>query len=256
MLEDYRKSLSHLGTDVIDLYQAHCVNTLEDYRKIMGKGGAYEALTELRSQGRLRFVGITSHNLSLAKEAVASGSFDTVQVLFNFLEPEALDEVIPLALEKDVGVLAMKPFGGGCIERYDIALRYVVATPGVIVIPGMATLDEVRSNVAVASDPRPLSREEREVAKVARGTIGTRYCRRCDYCQPCPNDIPIAFMLHIPSIRKRIGDSMMKTNIYRDLLQKGRSCDDCGQCEERCPFNVPVRDLIKESRQILSEVLD
>jgi predicted aldo/keto reductase-like oxidoreductase len=256
MLEDFEQSLSDLGAEAVDLYQAHCVNTPEDYGKIMAKGGAYEALAELRSQGRLRFIGLTSHNLSIAKEAVESSLFDTVQVLFSLLEPEAADEVIPMALEKDVGVLGMKPFGGGCIDRYDIALRYVISNPGVIAIPGMATVEEVRKNVAVASEPRPLSSEELRAAEAAKEEIGTRYCRRCDYCQPCPNEIPIAFMLHIPSIRKRIGDSMMNTDTYRDLLRKGSGCDDCGQCEERCPFNLPVRDLIRESRQVLAEVLE
>jgi predicted aldo/keto reductase-like oxidoreductase len=256
MLEDFDASLSDLGVDAIDLYQVHCVNTQKDYDRIRAKGGAYEALLDLKSQGRVRFIGLTSHSLSITRAAIQSDLFDTIQVLFSFVEPEAADEVIPMAVEKDLGILAMKPFAGGCIEDYEIALRYVLATPGVIAIPGMATLAELRENCAVASAPRPLTAAELETAAAIKQRIGTRYCRRCDYCQPCSREIPIAFLLHIPSIRKRIGDTMMARDTYRELFEKAGSCDDCGQCEERCPFGLPVRDLMEESRQVLAEVLE
>jgi predicted aldo/keto reductase-like oxidoreductase len=150
----------------------------------------------------------------------------------------------------------MKPFGGGCIDAYDIALRFVLSDPDVIAIPGMAALDEVRKNIAVAQDPVPLTDEEiRQAAEVKR-ELGNRYCRRCDYCQPCSNEIPIAFALHIPSIRRRVGDAMMRTDAYRDLHDKLKACDECGTCEDRCPFGLPIRDLIRESRATLADVLE
>jgi predicted aldo/keto reductase-like oxidoreductase len=120
----------------------------------------------------------------------------------------------------------------------------------------MASVEEVRSNVKVAETPRPLTRDEADRAVRIKRELGQRYCRRCDYCQPCPNTIPIAFALHIPSIRKRVGDVMMRTDAYRDLYGKLKTCDECGTCEERCPFDLPVRDLIKESRETLAEVLE
>jgi predicted aldo/keto reductase-like oxidoreductase len=153
-------------------------------------------------------------------------------------------------------MLAMKPFGGGCIEAYDIALRFVLSNPHVIALPGMAGVDEVRRNVAVARSPRALSEEELGRAARIREELGARYCRRCDYCQPCPREIPIAFALHIPSIRERVGEAMMKTDTYRGLNEKLKTCDECGTCEERCPFDLPVRDLIKESRAVLAEILE
>jgi predicted aldo/keto reductase-like oxidoreductase len=256
LLEDFDRSIADLGVDVIDLYQAHCVNKSEDLARILRPGGAYEGLVKLRTEGRIRHIGITSHSSELLKEAIRTGKFETIQVLYSFLESDAAEEVIPLARQAGLGILAMKPLGGGCIEDYEIALRFVLSEPGVIALPGMASVDEVSNNLAVASDLRPLTRQELDEAERVKKDIGTRYCRRCEYCQPCPNDIPIAFALHIPSTRQRVGDGMMRTDTYRDLLERLKTCDECAQCEERCPFDLPVRDLLKESREILSEVLE
>jgi predicted aldo/keto reductase-like oxidoreductase len=255
LLEDFDKSISQLAVDVIDLYQLHCVNTAEDYAKCMAEGGAYVGLADLRAAGRIRFLGITSHNLDIIRQAIESGRFDTVQVLYSFIEDEASREIIPLALENDIGVIAMKPLAGGCIERYDIALRYVLSTDGIVAIPGMATIDEVRRNVEAACDLKGLTEPELEVMDRIREDLGRRFCRRCDYCQPCPNDIPISMLLHAESIRMRIGDTTMRTDSWKDVLDKANRCDQCGQCEDRCPFGLPVRDLVRASRDVLEEVL-
>jgi len=255
MLEDFGVSLANLGVESIDLYQVHCVNTDEQYTKVLGPGGALEALNKLKAEGKLRHIGFTTHSLTMAAKAVESGIFDTIQVLYNFIEPEAGDEVIPLAIEKDIGLLAMKPFAGGCIDRCDLALRFALSNPGVIAIPGMATVDEVRKNVEVARHPKGLSGDELKIAAEEKERLGTVYCRRCDYCQPCPSEIPIAFAMHIPSIRKRMGDAMMQTDFIKGVHEKVGNCTECGECEDRCPFDLPVRDLIKEARQTLDEVL-
>jgi predicted aldo/keto reductase-like oxidoreductase len=120
----------------------------------------------------------------------------------------------------------------------------------------MATAEEVAQNVAVASRPRPLETEELKRVEDVKRQLGQRYCRRCDYCQPCPNEIPISFALHIPSVRRRMGDAMMRTDAYRDLRRKLETCEGCGLCEERCPFDLPVMDLLQESRDVLADVLE
>ncbi len=255
MLADFAKSLENLGLDHIEIYQLHCVNTMEEYEKAMASDGAYQALESLRSQGRLGFIGITSHNLQIIRRAIDSAKFDTIQILFNLLEPEASDDIIPSALDHDVGIIAMKPLAGGCIEDYELGLKFALAQPGVVAIAGMADEEEVRLNVEVAGRPCELSAQDWKCIEELRSSIGKHYCRRCDYCQPCPQNIPISFALHIENIRKRIGDEMMRTDAYRDLLAKVEDCEKCGRCEEKCPFDLPVRDLISRASSILSEVL-
>ncbi len=255
MLSDFAQSQRELGMDYIDIYQIHCVNKFDEYEKAMGKDGAYGALERLRGEGRIGFIGMTSHNLEIIREAILSEKFDTIQILFNFLEPEAADEVIPLALKHDLGIIAMKPFAGGCIEDYALALKFVISHPSVVAIPGMADEGEVRLNVEVASKPVVLSSDDTRRMDEIKTSVGKQYCRRCDYCQPCPEGIPISFALHIQSIRKRIGDEMMRSETYADLLSKVEACEQCGKCEERCPFELPVMDLVAKARDILSQVL-
>ena len=255
ILEDFDETLRNLEQDRIEIYQLHCVNKLEEYERAMGKDGAYRGLEDLKTEGRIDFIGITSHNLEIIKRAILSDMFDTVQILFNFLEPEAHDEIIPLAQKHDVGIIAMKPLAGGCIEDYKLGLKFVTSHDGVVAIPGMADEQEVRLNIEAVTDRKGLSEDELRMIEDLRSRIGRTYCRRCDYCQPCPNGIPISFALHIENIRKRIGDEMMRSDAYRDLLAKVEACVQCGKCEERCPFDLPVRDLIAQARSILSEVL-
>jgi hypothetical protein len=95
MQEDFGLSLAKLKVESIDIYQVHCVNTDEQYAEILGPGGALEALNKLKAGGKLRHIGFTTHSLELAAKAVESGLFDTIQVLYNFIEPEAGDRVIP-----------------------------------------------------------------------------------------------------------------------------------------------------------------
>jgi predicted aldo/keto reductase-like oxidoreductase len=255
ILEDVATSLSDLRTEMIDLYQLHCVNTSEDYARAMSDGGAYGALQEVKSEGRIRFTGITSHHLDILKRAIESDKFDTIQVLYSFIEDEAGREIIPMALERDIGVIAMKPLAGGSIQRYDIGLLYVLSTPGLIAIPGVASIEEVKRNVEIASDLRELSSTDLEVMRRIKGEVGKHFCRRCDYCQPCPNKIPISLLLHVESIRQRIGEEMMRSDFYGGVLEKAGRCDECGECEKRCPFGLHIIDLIKRARMILADVI-
>ena len=253
---DFELSLSRLGVDRIDIYQLHCVNKAEDYERLTARGGGVEVLEGFRQEGRLGFIGITSHHLEIFESALQDDRFDTIQVLYNFLEPEAGDKVIPMAVERDVGVIAMKPLAGGVITDYDIAIRHALLVPAAVVIPGPGSVDEVRMNVAAAQGERVLSDRDLERIEEVRRGAGRFYCRRCDYCQPCQSGIPISFLLHMKTIRERIGDVFIRQDAFRDVLEKARMCTECGECAERCPFELPVPRLVEQAKQFLEEVLE
>jgi predicted aldo/keto reductase-like oxidoreductase len=252
---DFELSLKRLGVDYIDLYQLHCVNREEHYDLLTSRGGGMDVLEGFRREGRLGFIGITSHHLDIFKRALDEDRFDTIQVLYNFLEPEAGDEVIPAAVERDVGVIAMKPLAGGVITDYSIAIRHALLIPQAVVIPGVSSVEEVRLNVEAASGERVLS--DTDIARIeqVRLDAGKVYCRRCDYCQPCESGIPISLLLHMKTIRERIGDAHMQKDFFRDVLEKAGNCTGCGGCEERCPFDLPVPELVKQAREFLDGVL-
>ena len=241
-------SLSHLQTDWIDLYQLHGLQNWADFEKATGRGGALQALRRARRAGQVRFFGVTSHSPDLLKRILTEAPevFDTVQVPFNFVGDESGASILPLALRHDVGFLAMKPFGGGVLDRPDLAFRYVLQYAGMAPIPGMETLRELRQNVQLTRESQPLSPAELRVLKTLRKELGRTFCRKCNYCQPCPQGITIHLALGAKSHLRRF-DRRLLGGWCRDVLRKATTCVECGACEQRCPYHLPIRDLLKEN---------
>jgi predicted aldo/keto reductase-like oxidoreductase len=113
-LADVESSLRELRTEVIDLYQLHSVSSRPDYEQVMGPGGALEGLKRAQEEGKIRHVGITCHRaVEVMSDAILSGQFETIMVACNPLDPERASAVMPLAAERGMGVIAMKPLAGG-----------------------------------------------------------------------------------------------------------------------------------------------
>jgi predicted aldo/keto reductase-like oxidoreductase len=166
---------------------------------------------------------------------------------YSFLEPEAAKKVFPLAKEKDVGVLAMKPFSGGVIEEAGTALRFVLSTANIVPIPGTETLEKARENWKIFTEGCSLINEDKERMEAVKKEFLHQFCRRCDYCQPCTEKINIQFVLGLKSIIKRFGPHAQEVGWMKDLIEKARNCSECGECLPRCPYQLPIPDLIKEN---------
>ena len=139
----------------------------------------------------------------------------------------------------------MKPLAGGAIEDGRLALRYVLSNPAVTVaIPGMATVEELENNAAGAVNIAPLTAGEEAACQAVRDALGTQFCRRCGYCAPCPNgiDIPTNFLL--ANYLRRYGLADWARERYQALRYHAGSCVQCGACERRCPYGLPIRDML------------
>ena len=112
-LKDLDAGLRQLNTDYIDLWQIHNLCTSEQFDQVLGPGGAMEAAMEAKEEGKVRHIGMSSHNIDVALRGVSSGYFETVQFPFNYVLTKAAEELVPLAREHDVGFIAMKPFADG-----------------------------------------------------------------------------------------------------------------------------------------------
>jgi len=254
MRADLETSLKELQTDYIDIYKAHFVPTHADYETVISPGGALEALRRARAEGLIGHIGITSHNLEVLDRSLDDGFFDVIMVCFSFLEPQARETIIPKALEKNVGVLAMKPFSGGVIEDPRLALRYALAEPGVLVLAGVEQPDLFDENWRVFQEAAPLTEaEERQIAELQR-TYDKVFCRRCDYCQPCSEGIPIQTVLGVRSMVKRMGSEALRKGPMWAGIERARNCADCGDCMTRCPYELPIPDLIRENLRWLDEL--
>jgi uncharacterized protein len=246
MLKDIDISLANMKTDVIDLYQIHNLKLHQDLDAVLAPGGALEALQDAQKAGKIRFFGITGHSADLLVEAVKTDLFSTVQVPFNFIETKALDELFPLAKKMNVGTIAMKPLGGGQLDDINLALRYILEQGITTAIPGMDEVRHIEENLAALKNFRPLSPEDRARIEQVTAEIGSSFCRRCRYCLPCPQgvDIPQNFIFHLQYTRYGMTNKIPAR--YAAMPGKASDCIGCGICEERCPYDLPIRERLKK----------
>jgi len=252
---DLEISLRELQTGFIDLYQCHFVRDEQDYKQVISPGGALEGLIRAKEEGLIGHIGITSHSLDLLDRVIDDGLFETIMVCFSFIENEALDSIIPKAISKKVGVIAMKPFSGGVIEAPKLALKYVLAQAGIVVIAGVEHKELIDENWDVFQGTYDLDDAEKNEIERIRNLHAKSFCRRCDYCQPCTEEIPIQFVLGMRSIVKRLGKGALQKGRFAEAIEKARDCSECRECEERCPYGLPIPELIKENLQWADEQL-
>lgn len=250
MAKDVETSLKNLRTDHIDLYQLH--NLLEkDIDTVFGPDGAYEALAEARAAGKVGHIGVTCHSADAMKILVErySDKLETVMFPFNIVEDQGKD-ILLLAREKGMGTIAMKPLAGGNLEDWNLALRYIAAS-GVmdIAIPGMGSPEEVERNAAVDLTA-PLTQEELDRCAAIRKELGTQFCRRCGYCAPCPNGIDIPQNFLLANYARKYGLAGWAQERYKAMPYHAGSCVMCGACEKRCPYNLPIRDMLEDVAKV------
>ena len=244
MARDIDISLKNLRTDYIDLYQVHNV-TPEQLEQVMAPGGALEALLEAKAAGKIRHIGVTSHSLDTFRMAVELDWVETFMFPYNIVEDQAR-ELIARCAERNIGFICMKPLAGGAIENATLALRYICANPDVtVVIPGMAAPEELAQNVAAVADASPLTEQEKQAMEQIRKELGTQFCRRCNYCQPCTVGINISGCFLFEGYHKRYGLQQWAQSRYATLDKTASDCIECGACEERCPYNLPIRQMLK-----------
>ena len=242
---DLDVSLKTLQRDTIDLYQCHFVKD-EEYPRLIAPGGALEGLIRLKKEGLIGHMGITSHSLDLLERAVDDGLFDTIMVCFSFMEPDARERVIPKAVEKNIGVIAMKPLSGGVIETPGPALRYAFSQKGVLVLCGVESKELFDVNWDIFGDAHALTAQDRSAIDAFRSEYDRDFCRRCDYCQPCTAGINIQGVLGVKSMVKRMGPGILARPPRTDWIAKARECTECEECKARCPYQLPIPELLKE----------
>lgn len=240
-------SLRQMKAKKIHLYHLHNISRPEEYEKVMGPGGAYEGLMRMRDEGRINFIGITSHSLDVLKRAVEDDHFDVIMACYSFLEPDADRKVFPLARAKDIGVISMKPFSGGVIEEPGPALRFIFTQPDIVPIPGSETLEKARANWEIFTQDHSLTRRDRSYIETLRSELDHQFCRRCDYCQPCPEKISIQHIMGLRYIVKRFGSSTEELDWFHSLIEKARHCTECGDCLKRCPYQLPIPEQIRKN---------
>jgi len=245
MATDIDISLKNLQTDYIDLYQVHNP-TEENLKQVLAPGGALEALLEAKEAGKIGHIGITAHTTAIFEQALELDWVETIMFPYNIIERQG-EELIRKCTEKNIGFIAMKPLAGGAIDAPDLALRFICANPDVsVVIPGMYDIKEIHMNLAAAENRAPFSEVELQKMDGIREALGTNFCRRCNYCQPCSAGIGISGLFVLEGYFDRYGLQDWAKSRYDATAIKASACMDCGACEPRCPYHLPIRAMLKE----------
>ncbi len=249
MRKELEKSLKNLRTDMIDLYQIHSVSYMHELEAVLAPGGAYEALVKARDEGKIRWIGITGHSRPILQKAVFTGKFDTVQLPFNPIEDEWKEDVIPAAKEAGMGTIGMKPLAGGALRNAKSAIRFSLNRGIDISIPGMDSIEQVDENVSVGEAFTDCTAEELKKLEEEKNFWEGEFCRRCAYCMPCPNGLNIPFLLLIEAYYTRYGLTEWALGRLKSLDKKFSDCTECGECLERCPYNLPIPEIMKRAEK-------
>jgi len=254
-LNRVEESKARLRVERFDLYQFHGVDDQEYWRSVHARGGALAAARELKKQGLIGHLGVTTHNLDLALSMLEADWVESVQLPLSFLNTEvAASGFLDRAQEKRIGVLAMKPFAGGRLESSRLCLDYIYSLPSVLPVVGVEEVWQVEDLVERAEHPEPLTEaDEREMQRI-RDDLGRVFCRACRYCEPCPQEISIYQALYFPIYIKQMGLARIIGGGEPSYLVAARTCTECGQCEERCPFHLEIREGMKQSLALYEEL--
>ncbi len=244
---DIEVSMKHLQVDYIDIYQCHAVSSNDEYERVIRPGGALEGLRKAKEQGIIGHIGITGHSLDLMERIIDDGFFETIMICLSFLEPAAREKIVPKALEKNIGVLAMKPFSGGVIEAPEVALKWVLSVPEILVLAGVEEKALFDQNWDLFQGSYELTAEDNKRLEEIRKEYDKKFCRRCDYCLPCTAGIHIQMVLGLKSFVKRMGPKALSHPMLKKMLEGAAGCTECGDCMTRCPYSLPIPDMIKEN---------
>ena len=248
MARDIEISLANLRTDHIDLYQVHNPSMAE-LDKVIAPGGALEALLEAKAAGKIGHIGLTAHMAGVFERALTLPWVETVMFPYNIVETQG-EVLMKRAHEQGVGFICMKPLAGGALEDAALAMRFIAQNPDVsVVIPGMCDVREVKENIDAFENTAPLTQQELEAIDTIRRELGTQFCRRCNYCQPCTAGISMSGIFVLEGYLERYGLGDWARQRYAAMEKKAGDCVGCGVCETRCPYQLPIRDMLKRCKE-------
>ncbi len=250
---DLERSLSELKTDYIDLYQFHN----PAFCPKLGDGtGLYEAMLEAREQGKIRHIGITNHRLHVAREAVESGLYETLQFPFCYLATEQELSLVELCRERDVGFIAMKGLSGGLLTNSAAAFAWMEQYPGVLPIWGIQRESELDEFIRYMENPPGMTDEIRSVISRDRQDLLGNFCRGCGYCMPCPAGIEINNCARMSQLIRRSPSANWLTEESQEKMLRIEQCIGCGHCKSKCPYGLDTPELLKRNLRDYRRILD
>ena len=244
--KDLEMSLEKLQTDYIDLYQFHN----PAFCPKPGDGsGLYEAALEAKEQGKIRHIGITNHRIAVAKEAVLSGLYETLQFPFSYLASEEEVELVELCRQKEVGFIAMKGLAGGLIHNSASAYAFMCQPQFAHVEPIWGIQREWELDEFLSYQEQAPELNEALLAEIQKDKdqLAGEFCRGCGYCMPCPAGIEINNCARMSLMLRRAPQEAWLSEEWQEKMKKIEGCLNCGHCKSKCPYGLDTPELLKKN---------
>ncbi|MFP4461979.1 MAG: aldo/keto reductase [Thermotogota bacterium] len=239
--EDLDTSLQTLKTDYIDIYQFHN----PAFCPKPGDGtGLYEATLKAKNQGKIRYIGITNHRMAVAREAVASELYDTLQFPFSYLASEDDIAIVESCKEKNIGFIAMKALSGGLITHSAMAYAFIAQYDNVAPIWGIQRESELDEFLSYQENPPAFDDKMKKAIERDKKELSGDFCRGCGYCLPCPVGIEINNCARMSLLLRRAPHEGFLTPQWQAKMTLIEACLHCNQCAQRCPYGLNTPELL------------
>ncbi len=250
--KDLETSLRNLQTDYVDIYQFHN----PAFCPKPGDGsGLYEAMLQAKAQGKILHIGITNHRLGVAREAIESGLYETLQFPFCYLATDKDIEIVEACKEHNMGFIAMKALSGGLITNSAAAYAFQALYDNVLPIWGVQKEEELDEFISYQTNPPEYTGKIKELIENDRKMLSGSFCRGCGYCMPCPMNIEINNCARMSLMLRRAPSASWLSDSWQKKMDLIDSCIHCNKCRNHCPYGLDTPALLEENLFDYREVL-
>ena len=282
----FEDQLSRIGTDYIDVGMIHYVDSESDFEEVFN-GEIIEYCKELKAEGKILAIGLSSHNPVVARKAVETGLIDVLMFSVNAaydMQPASEDcndlweaenyknglvgmnldrkALYELCEREEVSINVMKVFGGGDMLNAELSpfgiafneyqcLEYCLTRPGVAaVMAGCHSIEEIEKLAAYYDAPG----DEKDYSTVLAGMEKFKFhgnCMYCGHCAPCSKGINVADVnkyLNLALAQGEVPETV--AGHYKLLAHHASECVACGRCERNCPFGVGIMEKMKKAVEV------
>ena len=246
---DLETSLKELRTDYLDLYQHHNISFCPKEGDELAK-----AMQEAKEEGLIRHIGITTHKITIAHEALDSGLYETLQYPFSYLSGSEEFELVEKCKRLDVGFIAMKAMGGGLLKNAEASFAFMNQYSNVLPIWGIQHMSELSQFLSFPDD-LIIDESLKSLLEQDKEELGDNFCRGCGYCMPCPEDINISLCARMSLWIRRFPTEPNMDEKTQEIMEGTKDCIECYACVDNCPYELDIPRLLKENYEDYQNVL-
>ena len=210
---------------------------------------------EAKAQGKIRHIGISSHKLHIAREAIESGLYEVLQFPFCYLASDQDMEIVEKCKKADIGFIAMKGLAGGVLSNAKAAFAYLNQFDHVVPVWGIQRECELKEFISYMHNPPTIDDKVKEIIEKDRKELSGDFCRGCGYCMPCPAEIPINQCAIMTVLLRKVNIHTFLSPTWQERMKKIESCIGCGACISRCPYGLNCPELLRRNYEEYKEII-